>query len=237
MIGNAVENALRLHRAEWQLAKITAFEVFRDAIVKSPKGAALEFFMAWIAELLHRAVDIAGGECFAVHKIDEEIRRTVAADFCLLVKLNSLAHVIPVRNHSGDSIRQHAGEIRHDIRGVAASQLDIRREAKIFTDQHAIANAHAGGEALVVRVAQAKDNLTIRAIDIGALEGEAAKVTLAATGEGMLFHADFQTRTAHSFTGKLHKREVRDGGEGLSFIGSLHAHELLGIHFIFGDDQ
>ena len=237
MIGNAVENALRGHRAERQLREVAAFEIFRDAIVKRPKGAALELFMAWIAELLNRTVNVAGGECLAVHKVDEEIRRTVAADFRLLVKLNPFAHIIPVRNYAGDSIRQDTGKVRHDVRGVAASQLDIGREAKIFTDKHAIANAHAGGECFIMRITQAKHNLAIRAIDIGTLEGEAAKVTLATTGKGMFFYADFQTCASNSFAGKLNKREVRDGGEGLGFIGSLHAHELLGIDFVFGDDE
>jgi len=237
MSRDAVKNALRGHRAERQLAKVATFEIFRDGIVKGPEGATLEFFVTRIAEFLNGTVNVASGESLGVHKVDEKISGTITGNFRLLVKGDTVFHVIPMRNHAGDSIRQHAGKIRDDVGSMAAGELHIRREAKIFTDQHAIADAHAGGEALVVSIAQTENDFAIRASNVKTLEGKAAEVTLATTGKRMLFKTDFKTSAGDGIAGEIHKLGVWNRSERIGALRSLHADELFRGNLVLCDDE
>ena len=234
---DAVENALRRHGAEGKLGQIATLEVFGDRVVKRPQRATLELFVPRVAEFLNRAVNVAGRESLGIHKVDQEIRRTVATNFRFLVKLNPLFHVVPVRNNAGNSIRQHAGEIGHDVRGVATSKLHIRREAKIFADQHPIANADRGGEALVVSVAQTKNDLTIHAVDAHALEGEPAEVALPAASKRMFFKTHAQTSPTDSVPREGNKVEVGNRGERIGAVRSRDGRELIGGNLVFCDDE
>ena len=108
--------------------------------------------MARIAEFLHGVVDFTRRECFGIHKVDQKISGAVTGDFGLLVAFNPIAHVIPMRDDTPNSIGKDTGKVRHDVRGVTTSQLDIRREAKVFANHHAIANANRSGKGFVVSV-------------------------------------------------------------------------------------
>ena len=64
-----------------------------------------------------------------------------------------------MREKATDALRQNARNVANDVDGVAASQLYVRREAKILANDHAVPDAHRSRERLVVRVAQSQDEL------------------------------------------------------------------------------
>jgi hypothetical protein len=111
-----------------------------------------------------------------------------------------------MRNHAPHSVSENAGKVCHDVGRVAASELHIRREAKIFAYQHPISNAHRSGELLNVAIPKTEDDLAVAALNVRAAKSEAAEVVLTAASESVFFADDFKTSPTDSFAGKVGKR-------------------------------
>lgn len=237
MARETVEDALRSHRAERQLAKITALEILGDGVVKRPKRAALELVMARVAEFQDAVVNVAGRESLRIHKVDEQIGSLLVGNFDLLVSLNPIAHIIPMADNAAHGISKHAGEIRHDVDSVAASELDIRRKAQIFADQHTIANAHGSGHRLVAAIAEAQHDLAVSAVDLLTLKGEAAEVAETIASERVLLGDDIQTSATDSLASQFDKAGVRNRGERISGIRRADVLKLTEFDFILCNDK
>ena len=237
MASDAVKDALRGHRAERQLGKIAALEVFRDRVVKRPEGAALELDMRRLAELLNRVVNVASRKRFTIHKLNDQGGRLLVRDRQRLVCFDTLPHIVPMGENTTHGVSNHALDVAQDVDSVAASQLDVRREAEIFANHHAVADADGGGKGFVVSVAKAKHDLTIRAIHALASEGKAAEVALTATGERMFLLNDCQADDFKSLANESHKRGVADGLKRFRSFWSFDAHESFEVHLVFCDDK
>ena len=161
MTTNTVEDRLRCHCAVREASEVTSLEVFGDGVVETPESATLELIVTGVAELLHSTVNLAGRECLSIHQVDDEVSSTVTVDLRLLVGLNPLAHIVPVGGDASNRITKDARNVHHDIDGVSASELNVRREAKVVADRHFVANADGCCEGLVMCVTKTKDDLTV----------------------------------------------------------------------------
>jgi hypothetical protein len=141
-----------------------------------------------------------------------------------------------VSKHTTHSVSNYALDVAKDVDGMAASQLDVRREAKIFTNHHAVSDADSSGERFIVSVSQTEDNLTIRAIHAFASESKAAEVALTVTGERMFLLNDCQADDFKSFTNERDKRGVTDRLERVRCLWGFHTHESFEVYFVFCDD-
>lgn len=236
-VGRAVKDRLHGHRAERQLGKIATLEVFRDRVVESPQGTPLELRMARIAELLNGRVNVAAGECLGIYQVDEQVSGTIPRDFGLLVSVDALAHIVPMRNHATNGIRKNARKIVQDVRCMTTSKLDVRRETEILTDHHAIANADRSGEGLVVRVAKTKHDLPLRIVHGITLEGKAAEVAKTTARKRVFLFLNFQTRAIDCLASEVDEREVRNRHERIRGFWSFNADELIGVDLVFCDDE
>ena len=203
-----VEDRLHRHRALRQLGQVAALEVLGDGVVESPERAALELVMARLAELLHGFVDVPCGESLRIDKLDKKVRG--AFNLSVLVSVDPLAHVNPVGGHAGNGRRKNPWKVFPNVDRVTASQLHIRREAKILADHHLIADCNRSRERAVMRVTQTKNNLAIIPLDVITPERETAKVAVATTRKRVFLFHDLQTSAVQSLAGKLHKGVVRD---------------------------
>ena len=120
-----------------------------------------------------------------------------------------------MRQKATDAFRQNARDVANDVDGVAASQLYVRREAKILADDHAVPDAHRSRKGLVVRVTQSKHQLARIAVDIGASDLEAAEVPLTETAQSVLFFGDAVACAIQSGKRFFHKEAVADWSEAL----------------------
>ena len=156
-----VKHRLHRHGALWQLGEVATLEVLSDAVVESPKGTTLKLIVARVAEFLHRFVNVTGGKRLGIYEVNHHVSATVADDFSVFVSFDALTHVRPVRHNPRDGTGENQWKVAHDVERVPTGELHIRREAKVFTNQHLIADAHRRGERLVVRVAKPKHQLTV----------------------------------------------------------------------------
>ena len=176
-----VEDRLHRHGALGQLGKVTALEMLSDPVVKCPEGTALELVVARVAELLHRLVNVTGGKRLGIYKINNHVGATVRLHLGVLVSVDALAHVCPVGDNARDRVRQDHWKVAQDVRRVTTSKLHIRREAKVFADQHLIADADGSREGLIVCVTKPDHQTAIFSFHIFALDGKASEVTKTTT--------------------------------------------------------
>lgn len=120
-----------------------------------------------------------------------------------------------MREKATDTFRQNARDVANDVDGVAASQLYVRREAKILANDHAVPNAHGSRKRLVMCVAQSQDELARIGIDIGASNLEPAEVPLTEAAKRMLFFGDAVASAIQSGKRFFHKEGMADWGEAV----------------------
>jgi hypothetical protein len=141
-----------------------------------------------------------------------------------------------VSKHTTHSVSNYALDVAKDVDGMAASQLDVGREAKVFTNHHSVSDADCSGERFIVSVSQTEDNLTIRAIHAFASESKAAEVALTTASKRMFFLNDSKTDNLKSFTNERDKRGVTDRLERVRCVWSFHAQKSFEVYFVFCDD-
>ena len=120
---------------------------------------------------------------------------------------------------------------------MTASQLHIRREAKIFTNHHLIASSNRSSKRFVVSIAKAQDDLTILSRNVLTFEGKASEVTKATTGKSMLFLGDFKPSATNGLAGHIHQLSVRDWGMGCGCFWGLDSRKGFGINFVLSVDK
>jgi hypothetical protein len=120
---------------------------------------------------------------------------------------------------------------------VTASQLHIRGEAKIVTDQHTIANADGGGKSLVVRVTHTDHHLAILSVNALASDSKAAEVAKATTTQAVFFFKDSKASGSDSLANFHDQSVVRDGHMGIGCLWGFNAHEGFKVNAIFGHDK
>ena len=231
-----VEERLSGHRALRQLGKVATFQMLGHSVVESPESATLEFLMARIAELLNRLVNRASGERSHLRKIHHQIGGAFLAEFGAFVSVDALAHVGPVGNHATNSRRKNRVQVPKDVDRVTASELHIRREAKVFANHHLVADANGSGERFVMRVTQPKNQLAVIAIDALPFQGEAAEVAQASTRKCVFFLRDLKTRTTKSITGAISEEGVRDWSVGVGRLRSRNCFQLLNLYFVLSEN-
>ena len=223
MTRELVENRLHGHRALRELGEIPTLEMLGDPVVESPKRTALELVMARSLKLLDRLVNVTRWKRLGIYEVNDHISRVCFCDLDALVSVDPLAHVGPVRNNARNCGGQHARQVCHDVLSVTASELHIRREAKILANHHLVADTHGSRKGLVMRVTQTKDKATIICLDVVTLQGEPAKVTKAATRKRVFFLLDLKTSAFKCRVCLIDKRKVWDWSVGIRAIGrSFH---------------
>ena len=142
-----------------------------------------------------------------------------------------------MREQTPDAFRQNARNVANDVDGVAASQLYVRREAKILANDHAVPDAHRSRKGLVVRVTQSQDELARIAVDVGASDLEAAEVALAETAQSVLFFCDAVASAIQSGKRFFHKEAVTDWCEAVRTIWRADGCELFTGDEVFCNDH
>ena len=183
--------------AETASGKMRAgFDVAKESIVANAAniamaaGGALIAFGVKSVKAFQDTALAAGQFSDATGLAVDEASRFILHKFDGLVVFDAVRHISKVRNTAAHSFRKHPRNVAQDVHRVLASKLHVRREAKVFTNQHAVADADASGKAFVVRVAQAKHKFTVRGVDIFPDDGKAAEVTLAHAGKRVFFFLD-----------------------------------------------
>jgi hypothetical protein len=226
-----IKEGLHNHRPRREFGEVRALEVFGHRVVEIPQCGSVELWVARSLELLRDGIHIPRRKCLAFSELHREGARIVESDLGLLVAVDPRFHVRPVRQEATNRLGQHAGNIAEDIRCVTAGELDVRRETKVLTDDHAVAHTDACRKGAIMRVAQSQNQLAFAAVDVRPSNLEPAKVALTETAQGVFLFAHGVARTIQSFQGLIDQKGMCDRGEGLSRIRRAD-----GCEFFTGDD-
>ena len=226
-----IEQGLHDHCPRREFGKVRPLEVFGHRIVQVPQCGSVELWVTRSLELLRDGIHIPRRKCLAFSELHREGARIVESDLGLLVAVDPRFHVRPVRQEATDCLGQHAGNIAEDIRCVTAGELDVRRETKVLTDDHAVAHTDACRKGAVMRVAQSQNQLAFAAVDVRPSNLEPTEVPLTETAQSVLFLSDRVACTIQRFERLIDQKGMCDRGEGLSRIRRADSGE-----FFTGDD-
>ena len=226
-----IEERLHNHRPRREFGKVRPLEVFGHRIVQVPQCGSVELWVTRSLELLRDGIHIPRRKRLAFSELHREGAGIIESDLGLLVAVNASLHIRPVREQTPDCFRQHARNVAQDVCRVTAGELNVRRETKVLTDDHAVAHTNRSGKGAVMRVAQSQNQLAFAAVDVRPSDLKASKIALTETAQSVLFFADRVARTIQRFERLIDQKGMCDRGEGLSRIRRADSGE-----FFTGDD-
>ena len=145
---------------------------------------------------------------------DDQIMGVGLIQRCGLVGGDALVLIVPLGHELPDGTAYQLRQIPHDEAGVFPGKLDLAAEGKVVTNKDAGPGDDAGGEGLVVAVAQSEHPAVVRA-DRSGLDFHQSEVTLSFVGEAVSPGADLELMGRQGLFNGGDKLAVRDGSPGV----------------------
>ena len=199
----------------------------REGVQKRPVRAGVELRVARLAILAEDGEDVAGRNGAELGGLDHEAAGLV------VVPERAVAQVLQLFLQPDESIRKVAeGVLRHlgevDAGGVAALEDVLSAKAQVAAYEDGDAAADAGGEGLVMGVADANRICPVGVA--GAREGEDAEHLPAVAGQAEAFGGDGVAARRYGVLHGLHDIGVGHGTPGVGWRGSGDEREFRAVH-------
>ena len=153
--------------------------------------------------------------------------RSAICDVVVFVSGDALVLIVPLRDELTNSPLGNHGQIPQDEPGVLARELDLATEAKVVANEHTGPSDNAGGERLVVAVAQPQHPAVVVAGGVLGMDFHKAEVALTLVTEAVGLVANGEVGLHQRSLHGPNQFQMRDRVPGVSVTGGAD-----GSHFI-----
>ncbi len=207
-----IEEAVQGFGAFGQLDEV-AFQGFGERVEQAPHRAFPERVMARVTPLLQHVRQLPCGADTDVQGAYDQVMCGAVLQFGVFVAGDALVLVVPALHQPPHRALHQLRQIAQDEPGVLACEFNFATEAEVVTDKDTGPGGDAGGERLVVAVAQAEHPAVVR-VGLAALDLHQAEVTQAVVAEAVRLGADGEAVTVDDALHLADQFNVRNGCPG-----------------------
>ena len=161
-----------------------AFQHLGKRIEETPQGTRPERIVTGLAPLIEHIRDTGGADDASVKSADGDVVYRSILDAVIFVAGDAVVLFVPFAGELTDRLVDQTGKIPKDKPRVLAANNNLAYEGQIIANKHLVADDEAGGEPLVVRIAETQDPRVVR-MRATVADLHEAEVTIAVVGQGV----------------------------------------------------